>query len=94
VEGMPVITLKNESDMHMTGVTFAVKSKNGNEAPIEMAIDLIPGEETVLEAETLKNYSEPSVAVSAWKTDSGFYTNEDELLYEYRISPGLQVWEN
>lgn len=94
VEGMPQITLKNESDMHMTGVTFAVKSKNGYEEPVEMAIDLAAGEETVLEAEILKNYKEPSVAVSVWKTDSGFYTNDDELLYEYRISPGLQVWKD
>lgn len=93
VEGMPIITLKNESDMHMTGVTFAVRSSKGSEDPIEMDVDLAAGEEIALEAEVLKNYSEPGVAVSYWKTDSGFYTNEDELLYEYRISPGLQVWE-
>ena len=93
VEGMPVITLKNESNMHMTGVSFAVKSSKGNEDFIEMELDLAAGEETVLEAEILKNYKEPGVAVAYWKTDSGFYTNEDELLYEYRISPGLQVWK-
>ena len=93
VEGMPTITLKNESDMHMTGVTFAVRSSKGSEEPIEMDIDLAAGEEIALAAEVLKNYKEPGVAVSYWKTDSGFYTNEDKLLYEYRISPGLQVWE-
>ena len=93
-DGVPCVTVENVSDMHMTGMTFAVRKKGVNKEPIAVETDLAPGAQVIVPLVKLANEKQLSVAVSAWETDTGFYTNEDEKLYSYRISPGLLEWED
>lgn len=92
-DGKAYVTLRNDSDMHMTGATLSLQNSDGTEAQVELDIDLAPGAtaENLL-VETPFAARHLSAAIAAWETDTGFYNNADELLYRYRISPGLQEW--
>jgi len=91
-DGVPCVFIRNESDMHMTGVTLSVMKNDSLRDPVTAAIDLAPGAECMVPLTQMAKEKNVKAAVSAWETDTGFYTNEDELLYAYRIAPGLLEW--
>jgi len=90
VEGKRCAIVRNDSDMHITSITLSVSDGSVKEETV-YAVDLAPGQELQLPVEGGSNVS---AAVYAYETDTGFYNNADELLYSYRISPGMQEWKN
>lgn len=93
-DGVPCVFIRNVSDMHITGLTLSVMKGESPRDPVSAVVDLAPGAETMVPLTSMAKLSNVKAAVSAWETDTGFYTNEDELLYAYRISPGLLEWAN
>ena len=91
--------LSNASDMHMTSVTLMVCGTDGRgqavEEEIVLPLDNAPGPDPcVISAELSQTLSDASAAVVAWETDTGYYSNADELKFSYRISGGLQEWKD
>lgn len=88
------VTLENHSDMHITGVTLSLRDPAGNLTTAEVETDLAPF--SVSEAIPVEAIisGRPEMAVAAWETDTGYYTNLDEVRYSYRISSGLLEWKS
>ena len=92
-DGKAYVTLRNDSDMHMTSVTLSCESRDGAQEQITLALSLDGG--AVSESMELTSSKKISkVSVKAWETDTGYYTDADTLKYSYRISPGLQEWKS
>lgn len=95
--GALVADISNLSDMHMTSVTLLIKGTDAQGSDVEETIvvplDAAAGQ--LLEGVTVPMTARlkgVSAAVIAWETDTGYYTNSDQIKYTYRISGGLQEW--
>ena len=95
--GALVADLSNQSDMHITSATLLIKGTDahGSEIEEEIVVSLDAAAGQLLEGVTVPMTTPlkgVSAAVIAWETDTGYYTNNDQIKYTYRISGGLQEW--
>lgn len=90
------LNVTNNSDMHITELRVTVRrgEDGGTAKEITVQTDIAPFASNVSVALALDGSSSGlNAAISGWKTDTGFYNNQDELLYSYRIAPGQLVWK-
>lgn len=90
-----VLTLYNQSNMHMTGVTVYLADKNGSITSVAVDVDMPAG--ATLEGVKVSpgvKIRGASAAVAGWQTDDGYYTNSGEVRNTYRMSPGFMQWKS
>lgn len=84
------VMLNNHSDMHFTALTLALQTADGEKIEKRIETDIAPF--TINAPVQLDLTGVKEVAVMAWETDTGYYTNQEVLKNSYRISSGLMEW--
>ncbi len=88
------VVVQNHSDMHLEEVTLWVNNEEGASEEMTFAVDIAPGQFSDPLTVSLPEGKKRTVAVAGWKTDTGYYTNDEVLKNTYRIASGLMDWVN
>ncbi len=86
--GQTIVTVRNLSNIHMTGVRFAVEGAGVSEV---LPADIAPG---AVSAEIAVPMTGDRIAIAGWESDTGIYNNKGELRPSFLSSDGFYEWRN